>query len=371
MRNMHEDNNGTIAAIFPTYRSSHYNKPIGGGEISNRALMEELVGSGWNVHVITQDTDCSGEVNGVMVHAPICSSGVIKKIVNHYRYKKLCAQVLKKVKPNAVLVGTSALSFARSVLPHNGIPVGLFVRAFENFHESKSKKNSLKSVAKSIVYGSCQARHKPADFYIFNSLFMKNKLAGSLGGAAYVVYPPLDVFPVSREINEIARIHMVGMTQAKGFDIFNGLAKHYNDLNFKVFGKKDLKYEKEALGDNIKYMGWLSNDELYSKADVFLVPSKWEEPFGRVSVEALSRGCIVLVSNVGGLPETVGMNRDLIVDPNSLKLWEEKLDDVRRRPDYYCKLTRLVSLNISKYSLSQQSKILSDAIDCEIIKKKL
>ena len=33
--------------------------------------------------------------------------------------------------------------------------------------------------------------------------------------------------------------------------------------------------------------------------------SRWEEPFGRTSLEAASRGCAVIISNKGGLPETV------------------------------------------------------------------
>ena len=33
--------------------------------------------------------------------------------------------------------------------------------------------------------------------------------------------------------------------------------------------------------------------------------SRWEEPFGRTSLEASSNGCAVIISNRGGLPETV------------------------------------------------------------------
>ena len=41
-----------------------------------------------------------------------------------------------------------------------------------------------------------------------------------------------------------------------------------------------------------------------------------EEPFGRTSLEASSRGCAVIISNRGGgLPETItnGIKRNLIV----------------------------------------------------------
>ena len=37
---------------------------------------------------------------------------------------------------------------------------------------------------------------------------------------------------------------------------------------------------------------------------IAVVCSRWEEPFGRVSLEACSRGCATIISNKGGLPET-------------------------------------------------------------------
>ena len=33
--------------------------------------------------------------------------------------------------------------------------------------------------------------------------------------------------------------------------------------------------------------------------------SRWEEPFGRTSLEASANGCAVIITNKGGLPETV------------------------------------------------------------------
>ena len=35
-----------------------------------------------------------------------------------------------------------------------------------------------------------------------------------------------------------------------------------------------------------------------------MVCSRWNEPFGRVSLEASANGCAVIISNRGGLPET-------------------------------------------------------------------
>ena len=37
---------------------------------------------------------------------------------------------------------------------------------------------------------------------------------------------------------------------------------------------------------------------------ISVVCSRWNEPFGRASLEAASRGSAVIISNKGGLPET-------------------------------------------------------------------
>ena len=34
------------------------------------------------------------------------------------------------------------------------------------------------------------------------------------------------------------------------------------------------------------------------------MPSRWEEPFGRTALEAVSSGCATIISNRGGLTET-------------------------------------------------------------------
>ena len=40
------------------------------------------------------------------------------------------------------------------------------------------------------------------------------------------------------------------------------------------------------------------------KSEIAVVPSRWEEPFGRTALESSSRACATIISNRGGLPET-------------------------------------------------------------------
>ena len=46
--------------------------------------------------------------------------------------------------------------------------------------------------------------------------------------------------------------------------------------------------------------------ERLQEAAIAIVPSKWEEPFGRTALEAHAAGCAVISSGTGGLKEVSG-----------------------------------------------------------------
>lgn len=59
----------------------------------------------------------------------------------------------------------------------------------------------------------------------------------------------------------------------------------------------------------IKLAGPVEYSEVVSRmseASLLILPSRWEEPFGMVAVEAMSAGVIPVVADRGGLPEVVG-----------------------------------------------------------------
>ena len=107
-------------------------------------------------------------------------------------------------------------------------------------------------------------------------------------------------------------ISFVGkLNSAKGYDIFC-------DAIVKVLNKYP-KWKAVVAGDepretinvnhkNLSNLGFQKHSkilELFSKTSIAVACSRWEEPFGRTSLEAASRGCAVIISNRGGLPETI------------------------------------------------------------------
>lgn len=55
--------------------------------------------------------------------------------------------------------------------------------------------------------------------------------------------------------------------------------------------------------------------ERYQNAAIAIIPSKWEEPFGRTALEAHAAGCAVISSGTGGLSEICPDN-SLMLPPN-------------------------------------------------------
>lgn len=83
------------------------------------------------------------------------------------------------------------------------------------------------------------------------------------------------------------------------------------------------RIEDSPVRDRVKILGFIADmNPLYSALDLICVPSTEAESFGLVAAEAMSNGCAVIASDIGGLPEFVGrLNRFALFppgDPNGL-----------------------------------------------------
>ena len=100
------------------------------------------------------------------------------------------------------------------------------------------------------------------------------------------------------------------LNKAKGYDVFGETIIEILDKyqNWKGIVIGDEKREKISFNHrNLKILGFKNNNyilNILKQVSIAVVPSKWEEPFGRTSLEASSRGCAVIISNRGGLTET-------------------------------------------------------------------
>ena len=153
---------------------------------------------------------------------------------------------------------------------------------------------------------------------IFNSSWSKKRFLEGLENK-FVNSEKLLIFHQSASKGSIDLINkkekwitFVGkLNKAKGYDVFASAIKKVLNKNpnwkAKIIG--DEKREKITLNHNRAHiLGFKKHNEvlsIFKKTSIAVACSRWEEPFGRTSLEASANGCAVIITNKGGLPETV------------------------------------------------------------------
>ena len=101
------------------------------------------------------------------------------------------------------------------------------------------------------------------------------------------------------------------LNKSKGYDLFGTavikILNKYKDWKAIVVGDEP-RDKINFSHQNIDKLGFKKHSEvinIYKKTSIAVVCSRWEEPFGRSSLEAAANGCAVVISNRGGLTETI------------------------------------------------------------------
>ena len=162
------------------------------------------------------------------------------------------------------------------------------------------------------------------------------------------------------------------LNRAKGYDIFSkAIVKILNknpDWKAKIIG--DEKREKiNLIHKNADILGFQKHEDvikIFKKTSIAVACSRWEEPFGRTSLEASANGCAVIITNKGGLPETV-TNAKILKSLTTNNL-EKNINNLIKNNQLRKKLQKLsiknfnlthdfVTKNIDNYRSEKFSKI--------------
>lgn len=81
-----------------------------------------------------------------------------------------------------------------------------------------------------------------------------------------------------------------------------------------------VKRKAEEHPNLIEFIGRVNPHEFYKQIDVNIVPSQWNEPFGRVIIESFAYGKPVIASSNGGIPEIVSDTRTGLIFNDSSEL---------------------------------------------------
>ena len=132
------------------------------------------------------------------------------------------------------------------------------------------------------------------------------------------------------------------------------LPRHPN-WSVRFIGAKGFKasdrspYEKavaEALapcGQQASMLGFLPRQDVerhHDDAAIAIVPSLWQEPAGRVVLEAMSSGCALITTRRGGIVE-YAENRALIIDEPSVETFADAIDHLISTPQALAKYQKM------------------------------
>ena len=188
-----------------------------------------------------------------------------------------------------------------------------------------------------------------------------------------VVYPSINLIKKFPKKNNLI-IFSGKLNSSKGFPMFAEaiikiLDKHKNWSSIVIGDEPREKYNFKH--KNLKYLGWISYENVlkfFSKSSITVVPSKWSEPFGRTSLEAGSRGNAVIISNRGGLPETI--NSPIILKEISSKNIYEQIENLILSKKLIKRLQK-DSFNNPLHIISDNIKIIDDDRSEIIYSKKI
>ena len=153
---------------------------------------------------------------------------------------------------------------------------------------------------------------------IFNSHWSRKRFLQGIEEGMHVNSEKLIVIyqsisPVKIDLNNKKKwITFVGkLNQAKGYDLFGKavlkILKKYKHWKAMVIGdepRSTLHFKHKRL-INLGFTNHNKVLEIFEKTSIAVACSRWNEPLGRSSLEASSRGCATIISNRGGLPETI------------------------------------------------------------------
>jgi glycosyltransferase involved in cell wall biosynthesis len=150
------------------------------------------------------------------------------------------------------------------------------------------------------------------DKIIFISKWVKKRffkdLDSELEHKTQIIYHSVEK---RKKISKNNLITYVGkLNHAKGYDFFQSailkILDDYQDWKALSIGDESRRviYINHKNHKELGFLNYKKTLDILDKTAIAIVPSKWEEPFGRVSLEATSCGCATITSGTGGLSET-------------------------------------------------------------------
>lgn len=266
--------------------------------------------------------------------------------IEYFMHRKKVEEHLEGLDASEIITQGKWAPLAIEFATAKGLSSTYYVRDESSLNIRKNYKGGIRRMARSVQqavespFAADYIRRnvtalKQASKVISNSHFMAGLLLERYGVESTVIYPFVDEERLRDEYRRLAasstrdssgrkNIVLVGGSEVKGIKQFVMLAQRLSQYNFVVYSQ--CQTEIRQCG-NMIYRPWCnSSAAAFVDADLVLMPSQWDEAFGRVAVEARALCIPCIVSNRGGLPEAV--NHDSRYIANDIDDFARKIKDI-------------------------------------------
>lgn len=327
----------------------YYPEVKGGAEYSVKKLAEALQADGNEIMVLTAGkTDKDEIIDGIKVlrrkfHSIYHSYGnvnkniitmVVHRILDFWNpiNRNIIINVLKNEKPDIIHTNNiyEITPIVWKVAKKNGIHTVHTIRDYYLmcFKTNLLKKNNTICNKPNIGCRVYQYINRKFTNYVDVLTAPSNMMIREVQNRSFfeearhaVVYNACEFNKESVTINCTKRnangiitfVYLGGFHEHKGIDIlleaFENLENSNARLVFAGKGEKMQKINEASIKDSrihcVGFLNELQMTELLHKCDVLVCPSLWNEPFGRVILDAYKSGLPVIASRIGALPEIV------------------------------------------------------------------
>ena len=281
------------------------------------------------------------ELNNIKSRLKSATSEYINKLVKKFRNQKY--DLIEVHNRPIILVEIAKKIKTRYIMYFHNDPLSM------NGSKTINQRLNIISTVEKIIFVSEWTQKR---FFIDIDDKLKTKTE--------VIYPSVNKKrKLSKKMNLITFIGK--LNESKGYDLFaKAIVKILDEFpNWKAYSLGDEERRNIYINHkNHHELGFLNHNnvlKLLDKVSISVVPSRWEEPFGRTALESSSRGCATIISNKGGLPETT--NQAIILknlnDEILYKQIRYLIRNSKRR-----KQIQIDSLNNVQHIITSNSKII-------------
>ena len=197
------------------------------------------------------------------------------------------------------------------------------------FHNDPNTLRGSRSVNEKInILESC-------DKIIFVSSFVKQRFYYNINNLlptkGEVIYPSTNYYnhDFKKNLKKEKIIGFIGkLNSSKGYNFFGPAVINILNKNKKwrvIVAGNEKRETYNFYHERFKVFDWLSHKQIiniYKKSSISVVPSTWDEPFGRTAMESSDMGNALITSGRGGLKETA-INPIILKKINSKRIQNE------------------------------------------------